>query len=121
MSVKDVLEHMSALVRSGDAVAAAELGNSCEPSLAAAQTEISTEHVLGQGSESTIYAARYRDQQVAVKRYIIRGTADLQRYRKELATLSSLKHDNVVPLLGARALAPGYTMIIPRYDISLEV
>ena len=121
MTTRDVLERMAALIRSGDAAAAAELGGSCQPSLAVSHSDISMGCKLGQGSESTIYAAEYREQQVAVKKYIIRGTADLQRYRNELAVLSSLQHSHVVPLLGARALAPGYTMIIPRYDCSLEV
>ena len=121
LDIRDMLEQMAGHVRSGNAEAAAALGNRCQPPLAIAANDIKQQQKLGQGSESTIYAAKYRSSPVAVKKYIIRSTADLQRYRKEVAILSSVQHRHVVPLLGARALAPTYTMVIPRYECSLEV
>ena len=121
LDIRDMLEQMAGHVRLGNAEAAAALGNRCQPPLAIAANDITLQQKLGQGSESTIYAAQYRSSPVAVKKYIIRSTADLQRYRKEVAILSSVQHQHVVPLLGARALAPTYAMVIPRYERSLEV
>ena len=112
---------MSCLVRKGDFLGAAELGNAQETKLAVPKTEAVARDVLGRGTESTIFAADYQGANVALKKMTIRCTADLERFRKEVALLNSLNHAHVVPLLAARVLPPDYAMVLPRYACSLEV
>jgi hypothetical protein len=121
MDVQSALQTMADLIRKGDMAAAAESGSQATVQLAIPTQQIAKREIIGRGSESTIYAAQYQGGEVAYKKYIIRCSADLERYRKELALLGSLKHKHIVPLLGGRALPPDYAMLIPRYDCSLEV
>jgi hypothetical protein len=116
-----VLAEMSRLIKQGDIQAACELGNQHTPPLAVPKAAVKAHELLGTGSESTIHAAELDGVEAAYKRYKIRNAADLERYRKELALLLSLRHQHVVPVLAARAIPPDYSVIIPRYDCSLEV
>ena len=119
MTAREVLSTMTAMVRKGEFAAAAELGNAQRPPLAVEKSQLGA--TLGRGSESTIHAAEYNGRDVAVKKMIITCTADLERFRKEVALLSTFQHPHIVPLVGARMLPPDYAMILPRYACSLEV
>ena len=65
--------------------------------------------VLHGGEESTGAAAAGPEGslEVALKRPRIRETADLERFRREVALLAALAHPHIVRLLGARLLPPG--------------
>jgi hypothetical protein len=121
MRVAEILQQMAVMVRSGDIAGAATLGNAGDVKLAVPQSEVATGQVIGRGSESMIMSAHYKGSEVALKKNIIRCTADLERFRKEVAVLSGMRHEHVVPLLGACAVPPCYSMIIPLYTCSLEV
>lgn len=121
MPTAAMLEQMAVMVRSGDIVGAVALGNECDVKLAVPKSDVAAGHVIGRGSESVIVSAQYQGSEVALKKYIIRCTADLKRFRKEVAVLQGLRHKHVVPLLGARAVPPDYAMIIPLYTCSVEV
>lgn len=56
---------------------------------------------------------RYGDQDVAIKKFRIATSADLERYRSELLILSRLNHPNVVKLVGAKCLPPDYMLVLP--------
>ncbi|KXZ48955.1 hypothetical protein GPECTOR_24g245 [Gonium pectorale] len=68
---------------------------------------------LSAGTESTVFRGKWRGQDVAVKKLRIATSADLDRFRSELAILASLSHPAVVPLLGARSLPPDYLLVLP--------
>jgi serine/threonine protein kinase len=58
---------------------------------------------------------------VAVKRFKMHHSDDLNRFRRELRILASLAgHPNIVPLLGARALPPDYLMVMPLAATTLH-
>lgn len=117
----EILDDMARLVRAGRLGEAVTLGRRCSPPLHVAPDDIRVFETLGSGSESTILASEYRGQPVAYKKARVRGTDDLERFRREVALLAELQHDSVVPLLAAHALPPAYAMVLPRYATSLEV
>jgi serine/threonine protein kinase len=58
---------------------------------------------------------------VAVKRFKMHHSDDLNRFRRELRILASLAgHPNIVPVLGARALPPDYLMVMPLASTTLH-
>lgn len=121
VSTTDALQQMAALVRNGNIQDAVVFGNQCKTPLAVATSDLITKHELGKGSESTIRAGSFCGEDVAIKKAIIRNTRDLERFRRELGILASLRHPNIVPLRAARAIPPAYIMLLPQYNGSLEV
>lgn len=120
-SAHSVLERMAEHVRKGEFESAVACGNSCSVPLALPEAAVRGSIVLGIGTESVIRAGELDGVPVAMKKAVIRTPADLQRFRKEIGILSSLRHSGIVSLLAARALPPTYTMVLPRHSGSLEV
>jgi hypothetical protein len=121
LDISEVLDRMAALVRVGDFKAAARVGRAAHVNLAVEPSDIVFGDPLAAGSESTIYATIYNGEDAVIKVVTMRSTHDLHRYRKEMAILSTLRDPNIIRLVGARALPPRYSMILPRYQASLEV
>lgn len=121
VATSDALQHMAELIRYGDIPSAVTFGNQQTTPLAVATTDLITKHELGKGSESTIRAGTFCGSSVAIKKAIIRNTKDLERFRRELGMLASLRHEHIVPLRAARAIPPTYMMLLPQYSGSLEV
>uniref|UniRef100_A0A061SFA0 Protein kinase and pp2c-like domain-containing n=1 Tax=Tetraselmis sp. GSL018 TaxID=582737 RepID=A0A061SFA0_9CHLO len=74
---------------------------------------------LSEGAESVVYSAVFNGQNVAAKRYKIRTSADLERFRKELDILKKLEHPNVVSLLGAKQTPPDRLVVMPLAESNL--
>lgn len=121
VSTNDALQHMAELIRNGNIPDAVAFGNQRSTPLAVSISDLTAQHELGQGSESTIRAGTFCGDKVAIKKAIIRNTRDLERFRRELGILASLTHPNIVPLRAARAIPPAYIMLLPQYNGSLEV
>jgi serine/threonine protein kinase len=120
-SAHEVLEQMAQHVRQGQFDDAACCGNAYTIPLAVPGPSLVSGPELGTGSESVIRAGQLNGTPVAIKKAVIRNTADLDRFRREVSLLCSLSHTNIVPLLAARVLPPNYTMVLPRYSGSIEV
>ncbi len=87
---------------------AAAIGNACDAPLGIAASELQLRDRLYQGQQGTVSSGRWRGQEVAVKKARIGTSADMERFRMEIRLLQLAgRHENVVPLLAARALPPG--------------
>ena len=62
---------------------------------------------LAGGSQSLLFASKFRDRPVAVKKAIIRTTDDLENFRKDVLMSAEVQHQNVLGLIAARLLPPG--------------
>ena len=65
---------------------------------------------------SEVYLSRIEGQPVAIKLPKLRTKTDIDRYHAELRIVSSLKHENVCAILGARAWPPEYALVFPWYE-----
>ena len=120
-SADTVLENMAKLVRQGLFEAAAELGassSSALPPLSVARDALTNLVPLFSGAQASVFSAEWAGRTVAVKKATIREAVDLVRFRREVAMLASLRHDNIVPLLGAGMLPPEYLAIFELFDAS---
>eukprot|EP00955_Chlamydomonas_euryale_P067801 359937-Chlamydomonas_euryale.AAC.27 len=112
---------MAAAVRRGDMDGARAIGSRATVPLALTSAELHlSPEPISQGVESTVYSGVFRGVDVAVKRLKLSTAADLDRFRSELILLSQICHENVVSLLGAKALPPDYMMVLPleRYNLA---
>jgi len=75
-------------------------------------SEITREHVLGDGSFGSVYKGRCRQKDVAVK-VLFRQLEEktLRDFRKEVAIMSKIFHPNIVLFLGACTSVPGKLQI----------
>ncbi|KAG2450587.1 hypothetical protein HYH02_004427 [Chlamydomonas schloesseri] len=113
LSVPDALMAMAKAVRSGEMMQARAIGEQCEVPLSLTAAELAMADKLSEGAESTVFRGSWRGQAVAVKKARIAASADLDRFKAELAILARLRHPAVVPLLGARCLPPDYMLVLP--------
>ncbi|KAG2493753.1 hypothetical protein HYH03_007975 [Edaphochlamys debaryana] len=113
MGVTEALAAMQAAVRSGEIPQARLIGERCVMPLSITAGELAMSGKLSQGAESTVFRGTWRGQPVAVKKARIATSADLDRFRRELAILHRIHHPSVIPLLGARALPPDYLLVLP--------
>lgn len=75
-------------------------------------SEISREHILGDGSFGAVYKGRCRQKDVAVKVLFKQfDEKSLRAFRKEVAIMSKIFHPNIVLFLGACTSLPGQLMI----------
>ncbi len=116
------LAQMQQLVRQAEFEAAECVGNRPgEIPLAVAKDALVNRRALFEGAQASVFSAEWtsaRDGEVAVKKATIREAVDLVRFRREVAMLASLRHHNIVPLLGARMLPPEYLAIFELFDAS---
>ncbi|GFR48621.1 hypothetical protein Agub_g10535, partial [Astrephomene gubernaculifera] len=114
VTVRDALAQMATAIRSGNIQEARGIGDRCVVPLSVTAMELGMSGKLSEGSESTVYRGTWRGRQVAVKKVRISTSADLDRFRCEVALLAELGgHPAVLPLLAARALPPDYLMVLP--------
>ncbi|KAG2437968.1 hypothetical protein HXX76_005583 [Chlamydomonas incerta] len=112
-SVRDALLAMTTAVRSGEMMQARAIGEQCEVPLSVTAADLALAGKISEGAESTVFRGTWRGQAVAVKKARISASADLDRFKTELAILARLQHPAVVPLLGARCLPPDYMLVLP--------
>ena len=117
------LAHIQQLVRHGDFEAAERVGNGGpgEIPLAVAKEALVDRATIFSGAQGSVFSAEWagtRHGAVAVKKATIRKSVDLVRFRREVALLLSIQHQNIVPLLGARMLPPEYLAIFELFDAS---
>lgn len=119
---------MAAAVQRGDFAAAEAAGGSAALPLSLPRGCLSGLAPIFEGAQASVYSAQLRPASllavgapnvsssggggtdslaVAVKKPRIRETADLERFRREVALLGRLRHAHIVCLLGARLLPPG--------------
>ncbi|KAF8055592.1 SEC13B [Scenedesmus sp. PABB004] len=121
LSVADALPLMQAAVRRGELQEAAAVGARAVVPLSVRLEDLSLLGELASGAEATVLAGQLGGADVAVKRFTLRHSDDLLRFRRELSILASLAgHPRVVPLLGARALPPDYLIVMPLAPSSLH-
>lgn len=120
-TVAECLETMQERTRRGDFAGATAVGNRLPVPLAISKEDLVMGAKISDGACSTVFAATFRGQPVAVKKAHIRRSADLLRFRKEVTMLSALSHRSITPLLAARALPPDYLLVMPLFSSSLEV
>ncbi len=136
LATADAIAAMAAAVQHGDFAAAESAGAAAAVNLALPRTALRGRRPLSAGAQATVYAAELcparlvgcpgggaQDAQhpagdsclpVAVKRAVIRESADLDRLRREAALLAALRHHpHVALLLGARLLPPGGLLATP--------
>jgi len=137
LTVPEALAAMQACVRAGRMDEAARIGDAAVPGLPLALGPPRLFAVdpapLASGAESTVHRglmlvsspaegapppgapppALPPARPVAVKRYRISQADDLERFRRELAALAAVRSPHVTPLLGARALPPHYSLVLP--------
>lgn len=120
LTFAEAVKQMEELVRRGEMTAASHVGYQADIPLSIMKNEIENWKSLSQGAESHVYMGLMADAQVAVKKPIIRNSGDLVRFRQELMMLHTLKHENIMPLLGARMLPPEYFMVMPHMGDNLH-
>lgn len=87
---------------------AAETGNRFRLPLGVPLSDLHIGEKLHQGQQSSVHMGSWGGREAVVKKLRISTNADMERYRTELKLLIVLgKHQNLVPLLAARALPPG--------------
>ncbi|RMZ57697.1 hypothetical protein APUTEX25_001897 [Auxenochlorella protothecoides] len=118
--MESVVAAMAIAVRAGDIAGAAQLASQASFPLAISPSDISIVSALTHGGQATVWSAVFRDPSasqdqppslVALKRPSLRTTTDLDAFRREVQLLGSLPHPNLVTLVGARLLPPGYFML----------
>lgn len=118
--MESVVAAMAMAVRAGDIAGAAQLASQASFPLAISPSDISIVSALTHGGQATVWRAVFRDPSasqdqppslVALKRPSLRTTTDLDAFRREVQLLGSLPHPNLVTLVGARLLPPGYFML----------
>lgn len=120
LTVTEALNQMEGLVRRGAMLEASHVGCQADISLSVGKDEVLNLSSLSQGAESHVFAGTMANVHVAVKKPVIRNSGDLVRFRQELMMLSALKHENIMPVLGARMLPPEYFMIMPHMGDNLH-
>ncbi|KAF6258184.1 phosphatase 2C-like domain-containing protein [Scenedesmus sp. NREL 46B-D3] len=141
MSVEDALLLMQQAVRKGQLQEAAAIGATAAVPLSIRLENLSLLGEIASGAEATVLYATLNSSSssssdatppagtpthgsssdVAVKRFKMHHSDDLNRFRRELRILASLAgHPNIVPLLGARALPPDYLMVMPLAATTLH-
>lgn len=118
--VSDALETMEGLVKQGDLAQASCVGSDAAVPLSLPVDSVGELEEISGGAESRVLRGTQSGCSVAVKRPVIRNTADLDRFRQEVKILSAIDHENVVPLLGARMLPPHYFMVMPNLGDNLH-
>ncbi|PRW58969.1 kinase and PP2C-like domain-containing [Chlorella sorokiniana] len=125
---------MAAAVQCGDFAAAEAAGAAAPANLALPRGCLSGLQPISEGAQASVYAAQLAPARlvattegsssglkaaeaqgslaVAVKKPRIRETADLERFRREVALLAQLRHPHIVRLLGARLLPPDYLAVL---------
>lgn len=129
-AVADSIAAMATAVQRGDFAAAEQAGTAAPVNLALPRTALRGRQPLSSGAQAAVYAAELCPAHlvacvgaaasqgqhpggdsclpVAVKRAVIRESADLDRLRCEAVLLAALRHHpHVACLLGARLLPPG--------------
>lgn len=119
MDVPAAVAAMAAAVKAGDFAAADRLGREASCPLSIPKHALRLSAPISEGAQATVLAALYVPPAedggagtgppvpVAVKRPRIRESADLERFREEVALLAQLQHPGLVRLIGARLLPPG--------------
>lgn len=134
-SVAACIDAMAAAVQRGDFAGAEATGTGAAVNLALPRSALQALMPLSEGAQASVYRAQLCPARlvstaseaqsllgssasssgegdgclaVAVKRPRIRESADLERFRREVALLAQLQgHPHIVHLLGARMLPPG--------------
>lgn len=119
-SVQDVLSLVQTEIRKGRHAEARQIANAYRVPLGLNIADLRMGSKIAEGAESTVYAGRFMDQDVAIKKYKISTSDDLVRYKRELAIMATLDHPNIIRLLGARALPPDYALVTPLQQQSLH-
>jgi serine/threonine protein kinase len=104
---------------------AAAIGATAAVPLSIRLEDLSLLGEIASGAEATVLYATLSNSSsssdVAVKRFKMHHSDDINRFRRELRILASLAgHPNIVPLLGARALPPDYLMVMPLAATTLH-
>ncbi|PNH05269.1 Protein kinase and PP2C-like domain-containing protein [Tetrabaena socialis] len=113
LPVRDALLAMITAIRSGEMQQARGIGERCVIPLSLTSVDLAMGAKLCEGAESIVYRGTWAGHPVAIKKFRITSSADLDRFKSELTILSSLNHPAVVPLLGARAMPPDYMLVLP--------
>lgn len=135
-SVADAIASMATAVQRGDFAAAEAVGAGAPVNLALPRAALRNRRPLSHGAQAAVFAAELCPARlvatvdggsssddgerhgsgmagdgclaVAIKKAVIRESADLDRFRREAALLAQLRqHPHVAHLLGARLLPPG--------------
>ncbi len=80
--------------------------------------EVKPQGILGSGASADVFKGMYRGTEVAVKRMRQIGTNDairIKELRQELATLSLIRHPNLVLFMGVGFTPEGNTCILTEY------
>jgi serine/threonine protein kinase len=67
----------------------------------------------GDGPASAVFAGRFGDVAVAVKKPRLHTKTEIDRYHVELRLMLSLRHPNVLTVCAARAHPPEYFLVFP--------
>ncbi|KAI7839657.1 hypothetical protein COHA_006466 [Chlorella ohadii] len=133
-TVEAAISAMAAAVQRGDFAGAEAAGAAAPANLALPRSCLSGLRPISEGAQAGVYAAQLAPARlvasleggsgeldaeelegslaVAVKKPRIRETADLERFRREVALLAQLRHPHIVHLLGARLLPPDYLAVL---------
>lgn len=122
-SVTERLESMAAAVRRGDFQQAEDIGGVDETKeldmpFAVRKQDIEYDGVVSEGSQACVSKGTWSGKSVAIKRAIIRESEDLIRFRREVALVAGLCHENIVGFVGARMLPPDYMLLMEYYPTS---
>jgi serine/threonine protein phosphatase PrpC len=115
MSVPEALQLMATAIKQGEFATAEAIGASATIPLSIPKYSLHITESISEGAQATVHAAQLQghDSPVAVKKGVIRETSDLIRLRREVIFLSQFKsHPNIVQIIGARMLPPGYQIIL---------
>ncbi|KAL4434456.1 hypothetical protein ABPG75_000897 [Micractinium tetrahymenae] len=134
-AVADAIAAMAAAVQRGDFAAAEEAGSAAPVNLSLPRASLRCQRPLSAGAQAAVYSAELYPARlvacpshapphaqhpagsgglpVAIKRAVIRESADLDRFRREAALLAALRHHpHMARLLGARLLPPDYCLVL---------
>ncbi len=109
---------MARLCQRGDFAAAAALGAAASPPLALPPDALALGAPLYTGAQAVVSEATLAlppgapPRRVAVKRAVVRGALDLERFRAEVALLAELRHPHLARLLAAHLLPPRYLAVL---------
>ena len=119
------LSTMQQLVKRGEFREAELVGNAGTIPLAVSKTRLRYDigTPLSSGAQASVFRAEWVGREpslVAIKKAMVREAVDLVRFRREVQMLSdqSVRHENIVPLIGARMLPPDYLAIFELFSTS---